>query len=437
MPPFNLAAPIAATILACAPAVAWADIPCPSNDPRQPDSPRYPTFTSYTVTRSTAPASERTSGSHDVTVIGGDAVEGNMRVDITLSSDLPRDCPLSVMILDPSVSPAQQRDGAGDTAKVFRIEQSDAIQTMAARRTYFDSVRLSGDGTNRLVMHLKTRGQYGDHTARLAFVIPQATGDPTYPFTITRRGLPDVAMTLSEPRTRFGSTVTVFAALPFTPGPEAIDQTVTYSVKPPAAGGFRRPNQLASLAPSVTVPLDDDVTPRRAMAIFVPAATDKPITASIMATLMGRTKTTPITILPVPKPCKPVPEWSVGKGVVELTLTNTGELPCPDLHVTLSAANVTIGGSYARSSPIFPSPAPPASPAAPAIAAASRSLIRAAPPPANPREPISWTGSFQIAAPYPASGFAVTATLRPSDGSFPTITLPPFTVDRLNISKSR
>lgn len=429
MPSFYRVAMAAAAMLACPP--AWADVPCPSEDNRQPDSPPYPTITNYTVTRSTAPAGDRTSGSHDVTVIGGDAVEGAMRVDLQLSSDLPRNCPLIVAIVDPAVPDSDQRLGGGDVAKVLRIVEADRIQVMAANRTEtgYHQFWLKGDGTNRLVLHAKTRGQFGDHTARLGLRI-RGQG-PVYPFTITRRGLPDMTTTLSTGTTRFGNTVEVVTMLPFTPGPGMIDEAVTFTVKPAGAGNFRRLNQLQSLAPTLTESLDADLTPRRAIVRFVPAGVPRTLNAVITATLMGRSNALPIIIRPVPTPCKPKGAWEVIKGGLKLTVTNEGELPCPRLQVTVAAAplNVSSNSSY-WTTQIFPSPETPE--------AATRSLaplVRAAPP--STAEPISWTGSYTIAGPAPATGAIVTATLRPEDGTFPTITLPPLAVPAASIGKSR
>ena len=176
-----------------APGTAWADMPCPE-DPREsrsgvianPDSPPVPTFASYTVTRSSAPEGERSTGAHDVTLTGGDANDGEMRVDITLSSDLPRNCPTAVWIVDPAVSPADQLRGGGEVGKVFRFADSERVQTMADNRVFPFVARLKGDGTNRLVLRLRTLGQYGDHTARLALMIRAGGQDRYYPFTLTR-----------------------------------------------------------------------------------------------------------------------------------------------------------------------------------------------------------------------------------------------------------
>lgn len=434
MPSFKHAALVATAIAAFAPGTAWADAVCPGPpSDRFPDTPPMPTITSYTVTRSTAPDSERESGNHEAMVIGGDAVEGEMRIDIRLSRDLPRDCPLSVGIIDPAAPASDRRLGGGDVMKVFRIMESDRVQVMALQRpdTGYVTPLLYGDGTNRLVLRAKTRGQFGDHTAQLALQIRYE--GQLYPFTLVRRGLPDMVASLSSPVTRFGSTVEVVAALPFNPGTGAIDDKVTFAVKPPEAGNFRRPNDVRNLQPTVVDPLDADLNPRRATVIFVPSGVPKTTNAVITATLMGRIKSLPITIRPVPTPCKPSGTWDVIKGGLTLTLTNQGELPCPELIVSLDAAPLSPQGTL-RTSRIFASPEAPDAPAF-----GNRMLLRPTPtpPPSSPSEPTSWTGTFMIGGPYPAGGFNVTATLRPSDHSFPAVVLERFPVTAVSIAKGR
>src|SRR4051812_29779843 len=80
-------APIA-LLVACAPATAWGQA-CPTNDRRgiNSDVPMLPTVVSYAVTKVTGPANERERESHDVTVIGGDATEGDFRIDMRLSAE--------------------------------------------------------------------------------------------------------------------------------------------------------------------------------------------------------------------------------------------------------------------------------------------------------------------------------------------------------------
>jgi hypothetical protein len=405
-----------ALFAACMPATAWGQA-CPTNDRRGANSevPMLPTVVSYAVTRTTGPANERERESHEVTVIGGDATEGDVRIDMRLSAEVASNCPLSVDIFDPALS--VERRTRGEAGAVSRVLQRASI---VAQPRY-------SDGSNRLVLFLGTLATLGNRIDTLAFTIGSSVSNvptPSYSFTLQRRPI-DMVLTSSATSGTGGTDVTLTATLPGSLDSHAFEAPVQFTVEPAAAGTFRRPGASAASARG-EVDVNFAMSPPRAQVIFEPAQLATPLAATISARVAGGVKSVPFTVLRGPAGCRPVAEYKRVPDGIELTITNAGELPCPSFRAEMRKGPSTLLDT--EGVPVIaPTPQQVFKPGAPLLDTRLRQSL-ASPVTTSPPLPTSWTGLFRINTVTLPVGTILGTKLIANNGSILPVELAPFTV---------
>jgi len=405
-----------ALLAACAPATAWGQA-CPTNDRRgiNSDVPMLPTVVSYAVTKVTGPANERERESHDVTVIGGHATEGDFRIDMRLSAEVPSNCPLPLEIFDPTLSLA--RRAGGESGSVNRALRRT---TVAARPHY-------SDGSNRLFVVVGTLAALGTRTDTFAFTIGSSVTTvptPSYPFTVQRRPI-DMAVTSSATSGTGGTDVTITATMPGSLDPYAFEDPVVFTVEPASAGIFRLPGR-SNASQRGEVMVNFAMSPPRAQVVFEPAQSETPIAATISARVAGGGKSVPFTVLRGPIACRPVAEYKRVPDGIELTITNTGELPCPTFRADMRKEPSILMATESVPA-IAPIPQQAFKPVAPLLDMRLRQSL-ASPVTTSPPLPTSWTRLFRINATSLPVGTVLGTKLIALNGPMLPVELAPFTV---------
>jgi len=398
-----------ATLLSCpAPLTAWAQ-GCPGTG-NQP----LPTVVSYAVTRANGPANERQKESHEVSVIGGHATDGDVRIDIRLSFDVSSECGLPIDVFDPALSVEQRlrQSGSGSAGRVFQPASLDR------RHEHFT------DGSNNLAIVLRTLARFGDGIETVAFTIGNSlsrVATPAYPFTVTRSPIDDFAVTLSTTSAAIGTEVVVTAMMPAALQLNGMSGPVQFTVEPASAGRF--------IVNGGSSRINYTLLPPRAETRFEPAEVQSPVNATIRASLPIGSRTATFLVLASAGVCRPIGAYAVTPNGIVLTVTNVGDRTCP----TYIAEMLSLNGlpfDSGRLPALTPAPRTSTKATEPIkpTSKAYRPKSTAASPPSSSS---SWTRRFRSAAGTPQVGTTVVFRLTPTSLGGSPVVLDTFTVTNL------
>lgn len=271
----------------------------------------------------------------EASVVGGDATQGWLRIDVQFDSVIPRGCRLPLTLT--MASDSGRVNDPGVLEQLARV--LDGMEVVAGRISQMDhlsgALDFAGNGTDTASFRIPIRAGMSSrstaHALKLVLALDFAGG---LPMTVNVAPLPAFTVVPPAGPLNAGANVALRAEHPVQLLPGSAAMPVTFRIAPGSLGRWTNaPAATPSEARSIW---DTRFTPLRSEAVLVPAALAQTTTGSVTISFAGQSQSVPVTVNGTPPVagagCDPVFTVAAAPGGLRLTMANRGAGSCP-VHV--------------------------------------------------------------------------------------------------------
>lgn len=313
--------------------------------------PAGPEVVFYSVTSATEPERTFEMPMREAIVVGGDAVQGRVRIFMRFAEPLSSSCSAEVYLWR---HPSNTRYGRpGDTDTDPRVFFQDLFPEQVAERL---EVRGDGDDDAVLVIptnpyiHASTR--YNRHD--VWFSIGYA--GTRHPFEVQQRSS-TFELRAASASTVGRATVQVTATSSIQLHPR-VEMPIEFTIAPATAGGFI---VNGGRHPSLTANLDPGISPSRVGVVFGAVSPATPTLVTLVARTMidpiyaggaqRQERSVTVTVEPELQPCKVEARVALRSGGLDVIVVNTGTVLCTDLTIVTASGGKSSRDTIANLAP--------------------------------------------------------------------------------------